>query len=62
MAQKLTDEEFRDQLDKARASLDHWEHYADHPEFIHEAGGQAAYDKELDARFKRFYQLNTTKR
>lgn len=43
---------------EAREALDHWEHYSDHPGFIAEHGGQAAYDAEYARRFDRFLALN----
>lgn len=42
----------------AREALDFWEHYADHPEFIAEVGGQEAYDAEYDRRCAKFFALN----
>lgn len=42
----------------ARADLDEWEHYGDHPGFIAEQGGQAAYDREHSRRFRAFMRLD----
>ena len=48
-----------DSTNEARALLDHWEHYDDHPEFIKEVGGREAYDAEMSRRFDVFMTLNT---
>lgn len=48
-----------DSTNEARALLDHWEHYDNHPEFIKEVGGREAYDAEMSRRFDVFMTLNT---
>jgi hypothetical protein len=47
------------ELAAARADLDRWAHYADHPGFIAKAGGREAYDAEHERRFRRFTELET---
>jgi len=47
------------ELAAARADLDRWAHYSDHPGFIARAGGQEAYDAEHERRLRLFTELDT---
>lgn len=47
------------ELAAARADLDRWTHYSDHPGFIAKAGGQDAFDAEHERRLRHFTELDS---
>jgi hypothetical protein len=45
-------------LAAARADLDRWAHYSDHPGFIQKAGGQDSFDAEHERRLRHVAELD----
>ncbi|TFB92473.1 MULTISPECIES: hypothetical protein [Cryobacterium] len=50
------------ELAAARADLDRWVHYSDHPGFIAKAGGQDAFDAEHERRRRHVTELHSRQR